>query len=217
MTELAPAAPHDPAPPPERASKHPHSLWAREPEAAERAIALYRGGASATTIMAAMRAEFGGVVTRSAVQGLMHRRGVRRSERHGVTVVTERMRAVAKGRPLKVRCAPRATCPTKPAHPARPEPSDAPVITSGPPGGVLLADLQREHCRWPLWPHDAPAWSERRFCGATRRDPDALLDHYCPEHGAMAFVPPEKRARGKTDAPVGGATWQDMRRLGRGE
>lgn len=202
MTELAPAAPHDPAPPPERASKHPHSLWAREPAAAERAIALYRGGASATTIMAAMRAEFGGVVTRSAVQGLMHRRGVRRSERHGVTVVTERMRTIAHRRPLKVRCAPRATCPVafgerpnlpaRPPRPTRPEPSDALVITSGPPG-VLFADLQREHCRWPLWPGDAPAWSPRRFCGARRRDPDALLDHYCPEHGAMAFVPPNLR------------------------
>ncbi|MTW19379.1 hypothetical protein GJ689_24620 [Rhodoplanes serenus] len=205
MTDLAPVVLHDAAAPPERVSPPPSSLWAQRPVAAERAIALYRDGASATTITAAIRAEFGAVVTRSAVQGLMHRRGVRRSERHGVTVVTERMRAVAKGKTIKVRCAPRATCPIafgarpklpeKPKRLARPEPNDAPVVAAGPPGGVALADLDRTHCRWPLWPNDAPAWSERRFCGAPRRDPDALLDCYCAGHGSMAFVPPEKRRR----------------------
>ncbi|CAL8981849.1 hypothetical protein RHODGE_RHODGE_04000 [Rhodoplanes serenus] len=202
MTDLTPMVLHDAAAPPERVSAHPPSLWAQRPEAAERAIALYRDGASATTIMAAIRDEFGAFVTRSAVQGLMHRRGVRRSERHGVTVVTERMRAVAKGRPLKVQCVPRAprpivfgARPKLPARPSLPERGGAPVITSGPPGGVALLDLERQHCRWPLWQDDAPAWSPRRCCGARRRDPDSPLDHYCPEHGAMAFVPPEKRAR----------------------
>jgi hypothetical protein len=202
MTDLAPVVLHDAAAPPERASPPPSSLWAQRPAAAERAIALYRDGASATTIMAAIRAEFGAVVTRSAVQGLMHRRGVRRSERHGVTVVTERMRAVAKGKTIKVRCVPRApraivfgARPKLPARPSLPERGGAPVITSGPPGGVALLDLQREHCRWPLWADDAPAWSERRCCGARRRDPDHPFDHYCSGHGAMAFVPPEKRVR----------------------
>lgn len=181
--------------PPERASPPPSSLWAQRPAAAERAIALYRDGASATMIMAALRTEHGIRVTRSAVQGLMHRRGVRRSERHGVTVVTERMRAVAKGKTIKVSCAPRVPLPSPARDRVPARPAEAPAAIAGPPGGVALLDLQREHCRWPLWADDAPAWSERRCCGARRRDPDHPFDHYCPEHGAMAFVPPEKRAR----------------------
>ncbi|CAL8974510.1 hypothetical protein RHODGE_RHODGE_03303 [Rhodoplanes serenus] len=187
MTE--PVVLHDSDAPPERASPPPSSLWAQWPVAAERAIALYRDGQSASQIAWLLASDYGVTVTRSAVLGLMRRRGVRRSERHGVTVVTQRMRAVAKGRTIKVRCAPQALPPpARDRAPARPE--AAPAAIAGPPGGVALLDLQRGHCRFPLWPDDAPAGSERRFCGARRRDPDAPLDHYCPEHARLCWVAP---------------------------
>ncbi|RAI27323.1 GcrA family cell cycle regulator [Rhodoplanes serenus] len=191
----APVVLHDAAAPPEMVSAHPPSLWAQWPVAAERAIALYRDGQSASQIAWLLASDYGVTVTRSAVLGLMHRRGVRRSERHGVTVVTERMRAVTKGRPLKVRCAPRVPLPSPARDRAPARPAEAPAAIAGPPGGVALLDLERQHCRWPLWPDDAPAWSERRCCGARRRDPDSVIDHYCPGHGAIAFVPPKKRVR----------------------
>ena len=205
MTDLS----HD-ADRPARASAHPQSLWVKQPAAADRAIALYREGKTAPAIMAAMWEEFGERVSRASVQGLMHRRGVRRSERGGVTVVTERMRTVAAGRPIKVRLAPRVTCPVvfgarprlaeRPAAPpASAETAAAPIAPApacGSPEGVPLIELDRTHCRWPLWADDAPAWSERRFCGAARHAPDARLDCYCADHAALAFVPQEKRQRG---------------------
>lgn len=52
---------------------------------------------------------------------------------------------------------------------------------------VALEDLERSHCRWPLWSHDRKPWDSRavRYCGASAEDGMP----YCACHASIAYAP----------------------------
>lgn len=66
-------------------------------------------------------------------------------------------------------------------------PNAKPAPTIVPPADpVGFFDLKSEHCRWPLWDHNAfPAVKDMTFCGEYHLDGSA----YCGRHWRMAHGP----------------------------
>jgi GcrA cell cycle regulator len=122
-------------------------------------------GKSATMIAL----ELGGGVTKNAVIGKVHRLNL---GSHGTNYPVAKPKRIAAVRPAKGRGQPKAAALR---HRVAVAPKLA-VREPAPAGGIVLLDLGRQHCRWPLWGMGAP--EEYRFCGATR-------DHgssYCEVH-----------------------------------
>lgn len=79
---------------------------------------------------------------------------------------------------------------------ARPKPVPPPVPAKAEPlhgAGMSILDphLTMDHCRYPLWPHNAPPFGERIICAATVRTGRP----YCPYHCSIAYQPLAERTR----------------------
>jgi GcrA cell cycle regulator len=144
--------------------------WDDETKAAAIA-AFFTKGESAGTIARRVG------TTRSAVLGLAHRHRQRLAAAGGSPVKP----APAAAKPAKARGGPPRTLPT---GKSRMLDRLAPILGTHmviDPVGVVLDDLTRDVCRFPVTPHHAgPA--EHRFCGASATGP------YCPQHARRAYL-----------------------------
>jgi hypothetical protein len=126
---------------------------------------LLREGLSASGIAFIMREHEGHAgCTRNAIIGVVHRYPE-------LMAIGFKQRPFASPRPKR----------QKPLSAARGEP--APIVVGrsldrSSTGGRRLEDLASWHCRFPLWPHDAPPGGERLFCAETK----AADSSYCSVH-----------------------------------
>lgn len=157
-------------------------------EVTARAVELWRKGWSAQEISNAL----GGVVTRNAVIGKMHRLGV--ADR-GMASPLKRL-PVGGSRPGTRK----ASVQPKPKAPRKPKVIKAPEPEYVPGDGITLDELPaRGRCRWP---HGDPAKDTFRFCGQpTGQDEEGASRVYCDQHRKIAYVPskPKRKRSGNRE------------------
>jgi GcrA cell cycle regulator len=152
-----------------------------------RCVELWRMGWSASEISRSL----GGVVSRNAVLGKVHRLGV--ADR-GMPAPLKRLPVGGVNRPRKVKG------PAKPKAPRKPKVIKAPEPEYIPGDGITLDELPaRGRCRWP---HGDPAKDDFRFCGhKTGRDDEGASRVYCDHHFKIAHVPsrPKRKRSGNLE------------------
>ncbi len=152
-------------------------------ERVERLKTLWAEGKSCSEIAKDLR-----WVTRNAVIGKISRLGLARGDSADAAAAYSR-RAAKLSKPK-----PEAT-PPKPVRVFRPVPTEpgplvaaVEAIAAG-VGAVVLMDLKREHCRFPV---GAAAGAEQLFCGRPREHDETA---WCSHHRAIAHVAGPKSVR----------------------
>jgi GcrA cell cycle regulator len=151
--------------------------WLANPTADERLKEYYDAGFSASQIATKINLEFRAGLTRNAIIGRVHRRGLQRNGK------AARFYSGRKPRAPKPRAEPRIK-----ARRAEEPPSFAcePIPDEMLPAaeGCTLLELTNETCRWP---YGDPSNADFRFCGKIGADL-VVARPYCAGHRRQSFA-----------------------------
>lgn len=158
-------------------------LWS--PEIVEMMASLWENHHSATDIAKAVAEKAKLHCTASMVISKLKRTGLD-ARRKAAPLKVKQERNQKKGRPgsLHYKAQPAAVLPPKLPLQAMPVCKVEPLV----PGGVALADMESNQCRFAVTPHDAPS---HRFCGH-RVKPGKK---WCSGHYKVVYRPVEHRER----------------------
>lgn len=161
---------------------HQHRTWTED--RANQAAKLWLDGLGATTI-----AEILGNTSRNAIIGKMHRMGLGGT---GRTICQDAPKPEPK--PRKPRA--KKTYPSRPKAPEVPIPRVSKIARAfippvfAPGERVTVMDLVPGVCRWP---YGDPRDEHFSFCGHTSAEGSS----YCTAHSRIAYMPVERRKRGR--------------------
>lgn len=149
---------------------------------------MWSGGVSAGQIAQRL----GNGFTRSMILGKLNREGLLRQSRANVTEHQTRAQPLAVTPEMAEERRAVAHAPIK---------RDVLAMACEPMPGALtipMLDLERNHCRWPLWSRDATGAPDFPHCGLPK-----VLGSYCAHHAVAAFPPSNIKARAEvgTDDP----------------
>lgn len=167
------------------------SIWQLKPEAAGLAIKRFLDGATASMVADEVCATFRVRVTRNAVIGLIHRRGIKRGKSVAIAP-REKKAAAPKPKPeLRRRWMPKPAAVSTPTKPA-PAPAPKPVVEARLPatGGVPFIKHRFGQCIYPLWGDGADIdIRDKMVCGdsVVPTGDDEPPCPYCARHAQLCF------------------------------